>query len=310
MSAQPSPRVPKWPFFLGDVLLLGVATLVLYRNPASLSLWQFAGCFASVAVGAWLAVWPFLLDHQAEFKLAEAGALANTVDQIQNLELVAGTIDGATAKWQAAHENATQVVAASKEIADKLTAEAAAFSQFLQKSQDAEKQHLRLEVEKLRRAEGDWIQVAVRMLDHVHALHQAAVRSGQAHLTEQLGNFQLACRDTARRVGLVAFSPAAQEPFDANLHQPLDPKAEPPAGAVVAETIAPGFTYQSQLLRRAIVSVRAPAAAEDFSVRQLNDLKAQSSAQGDAGAASVVAVADEPAAAQPAPAPSPQGELL
>ena len=40
-----------------------------------------------------------------------------------------------------------------------MTAEARAFQQFLDKANDTERNHLRLEVEKLRRAEGDWLQV-------------------------------------------------------------------------------------------------------------------------------------------------------
>jgi len=84
---------------------------------------------------------------------------------------------------------------------------------------------LRLEVEKLRRVESEWLQVAVRMLDHVYALHQGACRSGQPHLIEQVGSFQNACRDAARRVGVTPFTANEGEPFDAQrqlVHFQLD----------------------------------------------------------------------------------------
>ena len=67
------------------------------------------------------------------------------------------------------------------------------------KNLDVDLRKVRLEVEKLRRAEGEWLQVLVRVLDHVYALHLGALRSGQPNLIEQLSNFQNACRDAARR---------------------------------------------------------------------------------------------------------------
>jgi molecular chaperone GrpE (heat shock protein) len=91
------------------------------------------------------------------------------------------------------------------------------------------------------------------MLDHVYALHQGAIRTGQPRLIEQLGNFQTACRDAARRVGLVAYAATAAEPFDAQRHQLVDVEAKAPLGAMVAETIAAGYTFQGKQIRAALV---------------------------------------------------------
>ena len=132
------------------------------------------------------------------------------------------------------------------------------FIAFMQKANDSEKATLRLEVDKLRRTESDWLQVIVRMLDHTYALYQAAVNSGQPHLVQQLGNFQFALRDAARRIGLAPFVPAPNEPFDPKMHQPADEKSKPEPGAVVVETIATGFTYQGQMLRPALVALQTP----------------------------------------------------
>ncbi len=90
---------------------------------------------------------------------------------------------------------------------------------FSKKTNDSEKAHLRLEVEKLRRAEGDWVQVLVRILDHIFAVKQAAANSAQPKLIEQMGNFHTACLDIARRVGLTAFVANASEPFDQTRRQ-------------------------------------------------------------------------------------------
>ena len=133
----------------------------------------------------------------------------------------------------------------------------------MKRANDSERANLRLEVEKLRRGESEWLQVTVRMLDHVYALHQGACRSGQPRLIEQVGQFQNACRDAARRVGLTPFAANEAEPFDAQRHQLLEEGAKAPADAVVGETVATGYTFQGQLIRLALVRLRdnAPAAA-------------------------------------------------
>jgi molecular chaperone GrpE (heat shock protein) len=100
------------------------------------------------------------------------------------------------------------------------------------------------------------------MLDHVYALHVAGVRSGQPNLIEQLGNFQNACRDAARRVGLVPHVPAAGSPFDPDLQQLADPDAPAPVPALIDQTLACGYTVQGQWVRKPLVAVAAPRLAD------------------------------------------------
>src|SRR5262249_24518861 len=107
--------------------------------------------------------------------------------------------------------------------------------------------------------------VLVRMLDHVFALPQGALRSGQKNVIEQVGNFQNACRDVARRVGLTPFVPLAAEPFDAQRHQLLDHQSASAEGSVVSETLAAGYTFQGRLLRPALVRLREDTAATQTS---------------------------------------------
>jgi len=144
-----------------------------------------------------------------------------------------------------------------------MTEEVRQFSGFMQKINDNEKSTLRLEVEKLRRSEGEWLQMLVRVLDHVFALHTGAVRTGDQRFIEPITNFQNACRDTVRRLGLTPFVAAPDEPFDAERHQAAGNQEEIPAGALVSETIGAGYTFQGKLLRPALVRLReakAPAA--------------------------------------------------
>jgi molecular chaperone GrpE (heat shock protein) len=115
----------------------------------------------------------------------------------------------------------------------------------------------------LRRAEADWLQVLVRMLDHVFALRVGAQRSGQPRLIEQLGNFQNACNDAARRVGLTPFVPSDADSFDPERHQLAEGDSKTAIGAKVGETVAAGYSFQGKLLRLALVRLRAsePVAA-------------------------------------------------
>lgn len=152
-------------------------------------------------------------------------------------------------------ESSQKTLQACQELAEKMSAEAAAFGKFLQSAHDQERAQLRLEVEKLKRAEGDWLQVSVRTLDHVFALHAAARRSSQPELANQIGSFRAACQDAARRVGLVMFEAQNAEKFDPRGHQLADPTEIPPENAIVQETIGPGYSFQGQLLRRAVVLV-------------------------------------------------------
>lgn len=259
------PTVPKlstWPFFLGDALLLGLAAFVCFQSKSPLGQKEIFFYLLCVALGAVFGILPFLIEYRALLKLTEANSLVTVVSQIQNLKKLAAQISGATAHWQTAQESADKTSNAAKAIAQQMSSEAKAFSEFMQKMNDGEKSNLRLEVEKFHRAETEWLQVIVRMLDHVYALYRAAVRSGQAGLVEELGNFQNACRDTARRVGLAPFVAASQEPFDSQRHRNADGETTPAADATVEETIATGYTFQGKLLRPALVRLRKPEARE------------------------------------------------
>jgi molecular chaperone GrpE (heat shock protein) len=259
MSNPTDLKVPKWPFFLADAVMLAAACFITVAAKRPLGQWEAAAVLVCGLGGGLFGIRPFLLEYRAAFQAAETAGLVSVAGQLKNLELLAAQIAVATAQWQAVQELSGKTVEAAKDIAGKIGAEAAAFSEFLQKANESEKANLRLEVEKLRRAESDWLQVVVRVLDHTYALHQAAVRSGQAGLIEQLGQFQNACRDAARRIGLVPVAPTAGEPFKDKLHQLPGGQESPPEGALVRETIATGYTFQGQLVRPPLVALQTPA---------------------------------------------------
>jgi molecular chaperone GrpE (heat shock protein) len=256
MSNQLEPKLSKWPFLTGDGLLLVTAWFLYSRSALPLGAWQIAFIVFCVAAGACLTIVPFVLEHRALVKLAEANSLTTVVAQVQKLETIGAEISNATGRWQFVQEAADKTAAGAKSLSEQMQAHLQGFTEFMQRANESEKATLRLEVEKLRRAEADWLQVLVRTLDHIHALHSAGVRSGQANVVEQLTQFQYACHDAARRVGLTPFAAEPSEPFDRQKHQVMGGNGEPPKDAIVAETLAAGYTFQGRLIRPALVRLK------------------------------------------------------
>jgi molecular chaperone GrpE (heat shock protein) len=263
MNEVPIWKIPKWPFLVTFALLIAVAAAVIYKAAHPISQAEMYISVGCVALGALLGCLPYILDYRAVCKLIEVNAVTTVVEQLQNLKTYSAQISAATDQWALVQEttkgNTDKTVASAKEIAERMSEEIREFNEFQLKLNDTEKGALRLEIEKFRRTEGEWLQVVARILDHIFALHNAAARSGNTDLAEQIGSFQTACRDAARRVGVVLFSAAPAEKFDAQKHRAHGVET-PPAGVLVAETLAPGMTFQGRLLRPVLVRLHDPNA--------------------------------------------------
>ena len=249
-------KVPKWPFLAFGLALFVVAAVLACRPAHAITQMEIIIATASVALGALLGCLPFILEYRAVKKLVEINAVTTVAEHLSDLKKYSAQIASATDQWARVQEttkgDSEKIVAAAKEITERMVTEIREFNEFQVKLNDTEKGALRLEVEKLRRAEGEWLQVVVRILDHVFALHNAAARSGQPELAENVGQFQNACRDAARRVGLAPFHAAPEEKFDAQKHRAHGVENSP-ADGVVAEMLAPGLTFQGRLIRPVLV---------------------------------------------------------
>jgi molecular chaperone GrpE (heat shock protein) len=258
-------KTVKWPFLLANAVLVIVPAAVIFKAEHPIPPLEMAVAIACVALGALAGCLPYIFDYLAAGKWLEINALGSVAEQLQDLKNYSAQITAATERWALVQENtkgnAEKTVAAAREIADRIGAEIRDFNEFQLKLNDTEKGALRLEVEKLHRAEGDWLQVVARILDHIFALHNAAQRSGNTDLAEQIGGFQTVCRDAARRVGLVLFNAAPGEKFDSQKHRTHGAETPPP-DALVAETLAPGVTFQGRLVRPALVELQAVSAGQ------------------------------------------------
>ncbi|MBX3746831.1 MAG: hypothetical protein KF833_16090 [Verrucomicrobiae bacterium] len=247
----------KLPFWGADALLLVAAGTLVALGGRPLGLGEMVAVVVCVALGAWFGVLPYLREYAAELQLTETARLDRTAARLSQLEGISERIAGATSQWQVVQDHARRTVEASQGVVDRISREAESLASTVSRTAESEKQTLKLEVEKLRRGEGEWLQAVGRVMDHVFALHAAAVRSGQTSVVQQLDRFHGACREALRRVGFVTVVATPDELFDPRRHQVAD-GPRPEEGVRVDETVAPGFQYQGQLLRPVIVRVLEP----------------------------------------------------
>lgn len=260
MSDAKMPRLNKLPFWFADGVLIVTAGVLVAVGNRPLGIWEMLAVTVCGGLGAWLAVLPFLKQYEVETRLTETDRLAETAARLDQLDVVADRIATATSQWQSVQDRAGQTAELARGIVDRLAKEAESFAGAVQRTAEGERQTLKLEVEKLRRTEGDWLQAVGRVMDHVFALHVAAVRSGQRGLAEQIDRFHAACREALKRVGFLPIVAAPEEPFDPRKHQ-LPEGGEVAPGAIIDETVAPGFVFQGRLLRPIIVRL-APSSSE------------------------------------------------
>jgi molecular chaperone GrpE (heat shock protein) len=290
-------NIPKWPFLAANVTLLVVAVAVIGRAAHPVSQTGIVLATGCIALGALLGCLPFILEYRATKKLVEINAVTTVAEQLRDLKKYSAQVAAATDQWALVQEttkgNAEKTAAAAHEIAERMATEIREFNDFQVKLNDTEKAALHLEVDKLRRTESEWLRVVARILDHIFALHNAAARSGQPELVEQINQFQNACHDAAHRVGLVPFVAAAGEEFDIERHRARGME-HPPTDGVVAETLAPGLTFQGRLVRPALVNLQGQTAPAEAATETETE---------PAPAPAATAAADPTPAPAPEPAP-------
>lgn len=304
MNERTPPTLSKTPFLIMDLLLIvGCSWMVWQALPPKETIDHvvlIAGIVGWIFAAS-LGIYPWIAEFKAQNRFEENKSLGDAVAQIKRLEDVGSRVQAASTMWQGAHDSAAKVVTTAKEIQEKIHADSKDFMGFVERVNSEEKKHLKLELEKMRRAETEFLQVTVRLLDHTFALNQAAARSGQPHLIGQLGNFQNACRDAARRIGLIAFVPAEGEKFDNRAHQ-TEPPSEPAADATITEVLASGYTFQGQLLRRALVRVSAAEAAPEETAPSTESASVEPEPEPEP------APVEEAAPVEPEPSETPQAE--
>jgi molecular chaperone GrpE (heat shock protein) len=261
------PILPRWPFFLADGLFLALSVTITFFADKPLVAWQVVALFICVSAAAFCGIFPFLKEYMLQSKLLEINELSSTVDQISRLEELGKYINSATNQWENVQEHSSETIKAANAVYEQMLQESEKFADLMKSADDKEKRQLKVEVDKLRRMERDWLELTVHVLDHVHGLYIASIKSGHNKYMNQVTQFRNACLDIARRVGLAPFMANASDSFDPNVHQQADPKAPLSPKATIEEVIVPGYTYQGRLLRKVTVTTasKKPSAASSQS---------------------------------------------
>src|SRR5258706_10046174 len=112
-------KTAKWPFFFGDAVMLGLAYFIYWQGKLPLTPVELGACVACVALGVWLAIWPYLLEHCATMKSLDNRALGSASEKLQQLGAVAAQISSATNHWNMAQEQAEKTAGVAKEISER-----------------------------------------------------------------------------------------------------------------------------------------------------------------------------------------------
>lgn len=254
------PQLRKWPFLIGYFLLIALALGTLHTKNYQPVGWDWVVIIVCFALGIFFGGLPFLTEFLESSRRFEATEFRSTLEQIRQLEKVGGLISTSMSQWKEVHERCDEVVKVAEKIAVQTRSERERLDQITEKANAQEREHLRLEVEKRRRDEREWLEVLVGIMDHIFALHRAAVRSGQVKLIQQIEDFQTACQEICRRVGLSQYLANVGETFDPQIHKVLD-GIDIPSSAVIAENLACGFRYQGHPIR--LPMVRLSEASND-----------------------------------------------
>lgn len=103
----------KWPFILGDVLLVGTALAIAILGDWKLTNWQVASCVISVALGAGLYVLPYIVEYQVRVR-------EETEDRSAELRILRRQFAHAEAELETVNERIESIDLNLKEFAGRL----------------------------------------------------------------------------------------------------------------------------------------------------------------------------------------------
>lgn len=269
-SPQPPPLSP-WPFLLIDGTLLVAAAALLNTAERPLPFSMGGLIAALVVVGGAIALFPFWRAYRNELKFAELEAVEETVRRIEDLTKVADRVERAETSWMQAKDSSETIAKNLNETTSLLYEESKAIREFAHQQNDQQKANLRLEVQKLKQWETEWVQAGTIALDHTAALHAAILQLDDAQATRKLNKFQNSIHEIMRRVGLVGFAPRAGAPFDPDANRVHNQSAPPPEGSRIRDVVAMGIRYQGRLVRPAIVNVAPPSPDEPIEQELFQD---------------------------------------
>lgn len=167
MLPSDTPRLPVWPFLLGDAVLLVTASIIAFSNPGPLSGGPLYAVIFCVTLGVVAAVTPYLanyarnqddaLDERQRALDALSQRIANSADQ------VSVAANGLNELVEMAHKYLKQ----AEHLPHKLQEKIAEFNQQLSNAQADEREELERELATLRTSEGDRLEATIDKVQKV-----------------------------------------------------------------------------------------------------------------------------------------------
>jgi methyl-accepting chemotaxis protein len=113
-------KISKWPFLLGNAVLVAAAGAIIWKAAHPISQSEMLIATSVVTLGALLGCLPFILEYRAVKKLIEVNAVTTVAEQLHNLKTYSAQISTATDQWARVQEitkgDAEKTAAAAKEI--------------------------------------------------------------------------------------------------------------------------------------------------------------------------------------------------
>ena len=169
MLPADTPKLPKWPFLAGDAALLGLAWFIASESRNPFIGTPFVVIVSCVALGALLAVVPFLTDYARK----QDEALDERQRALDALSrTVAASAEQISIAASGLHEITTLAqrnLQAAEQLPDKLQEKIAGIKNQLTSARDSEREELKKELARLRASEGERLQSAADKLAQVVA---------------------------------------------------------------------------------------------------------------------------------------------
>jgi hypothetical protein len=298
MSMLPSdtPRLPKWPFLVGDAALLGTAALIATR---SLDPWSGAPLIASVscvALGTVLAAIPFLTDYARKQDIALDDRQRALEELSRTVATAAEQIGIAAQGLHTITELAQKNLKQAEQLPHKLQDKIAELQQQITLANDEEKEELERDLAALRSSESERLEVVVDKIQKA---------AGEWTKLQTSATSQL----TALQTGLAALPDHSRTATD-QLVQTIDDLA----AHVVAELGKAGVAIEKSFRDTAAEQAQEAEARLQKTVAALEQRLAQTGEQLTGRIDAELRRFDEtvkdarpaaPAASEPAPAPAP-----
>lgn len=146
------PPVPRWPFYLGDIILLGMACIAILYGGVPLPTANVVIAVACTLAGIGLLLAPYLLEYEAKLKIAVQTSRDLSEAQAKRLTHVAEQLNNVISRGQSTEEQAGVALGNLEELSEKLAGQIDELTQAIAREKDSDPKDPSDEIRELLRA--------------------------------------------------------------------------------------------------------------------------------------------------------------